>query len=230
MYQLSRIKNPLSKYYFKCHIFNIKGTSSVILLVGFLSGLNCVLFTSLSSAQTQQPIDPSLQKPLPAEPASQPRAPLPNNKIGFILADSTPLKLKFKETITSKTAQENQSIEFEVSENVLLEGVIVIAKGSTAKGIIAEVKKARMLGRKGKLNILLKEVSLVTGERVTLKTTQKQGGGLSGGTIALSAIISPFFLLMGGKEAKYPAGTEFTAYVDGDYALEKARFKSDRLY
>jgi hypothetical protein len=194
-------------------------------LVSVFPLLLCGLLTSpslliVSSVRAQS----SPRAPLPPSPTSQYKTPLSNPLAGFILTDNTPVKLKFKETITSKTAQENQPIEFEVADDVVVQGVIVIARGTSAKGIISEVKKARMLGRKGKISIVLKEVPLVSGERVSLRSNQTQGGGLSAGTIALSAIVTPFFLFMGGKEAKYPAGTEFSAFVDGDYSLHRSKF------
>jgi hypothetical protein len=188
-----------------------------ILLCGLL--ISPILLI-VSSVRAQS----SPRAPLPPSPTSQYKTPLSNPLAGFILTDNTPVKLKFKETITSKTTQENQPIEFEVADDVVVQGVTVIARGTSAKGIISEVKKARMLGRKGKISIVLKEVPLVSGERVSLRSNQTQGGGLSAGTIALSAIITPFFLFMGGKEAKYPAGTEFSAFVDGDYSLNRSKF------
>jgi hypothetical protein len=187
--------------------------------VVFLANINLIFISPLPSpAQSNS----SLQKPLP--PNSSLKTPLPSSQSGFVLTSNTPVKLRFKTTISSKTAQENEPIEFEVAENIVVQGVTVIARGSIAKGIIAEVKRAKMLGRKGKLSIILREVQMVSGERVALRAEQKQGGGLSGGAIALSAIVTPFFLFMGGKEAKYPAGTEFTAFVDGDYTLDPSKF------
>ncbi len=194
------------------------------LLLGLLSSTESLMIASLSQAPVYAQTGSSLQKPLPPVSSPSYKTPLSNPASGFILTDNTPIKLKFKETISSKTAEENRPIEFEVAEDIVVKGVIVIAKGATAKGIIAEVKRAKMLGRKGKISIVLKEVPLVSGERVSLRASQTQGGGLSAGTIALSAVITPIFLLMGGKEAKYTAGTEFTAFVDGDYALDPSKF------
>jgi hypothetical protein len=195
-----------------------------ILFLGVLTSAEFLAIAALSQQPSYAQSDSSLQKPLPPNPSSSFKSPLPNPMSGFILTNNTPIKLKFKETISSKTAQENQLIEFEVAEDIAVQGVTVIARGTNAKGIISEVKRAKMLGRKGKIAIVLKEVALVSGERVSLRANQSQGGGLSAGTIALSAIVTPFFLFMGGKEAKYPAGTEFTAFVDGDYGLDRAKF------
>jgi hypothetical protein len=196
-----------------------------LVLLGVLTALELSIFLPAPiQAQSTPRSNSTPQTPLPATPSSQFKTPLANPQTGFILIDNTPVKLKFKETITSKTAIENQPIEFEVAEDVVLNGVVVIAKGAAAKGIIAEVKRARMLGRKGKLSLILKEVQLTSGERVSIRANQTQGGGLSAGTIAVSAIVTPFFLLMGGKEAKYTAGTEFSAFVDGDYVLNPSKF------
>jgi hypothetical protein len=193
----------------------------LFLLLGGFINLELFIF-SLDSVRAQSTPGSSstLQTPLPATPSGQFKTPLANPASGFILIDNTPVKL------TSKTAIENQPINFEVSEDVVLNGVIVIARGTTAKGIVAEVKRAKMLGRKGKLSLILKEVQLTSGERISIRSNQTQGGGLSAGTIAVSAIVTPFFLFMGGKEAKYTAGTEFSAFVDGDYRLDPAKFGS----
>ncbi len=194
------------------------------ILLGLISSTEFLMVLSLNQVPAQAQPSSSLQKPLPSISSPSYKTPLANPASGFILTDNTPIKLKFKETISSKTAEENRPIEFDVAEDIVVQGVIVIAKGTSAKGMIAEVKRAKMLGRKGKISIILKEVALVSGERVSLRASQTQGGGLSAGTIALSAIITPIFLLMGGKEAKYTAGTEFTAFVDGDYALDPSKF------
>jgi hypothetical protein len=196
----------------------------LVVLIGLLSSTEFLMSVSLGQAPAYAQTGSSLQKPLPPVSSPSYKTPLSNPASDFILTDNTPIKLKFKETISSKTAEENRPIEFEVAEDIVVKGVIVIAKGTTAKGMISEVKRAKMLGRKGKISIILKEVALVSGERISLRSSQSQGGGLSAGTIALSAVITPFFLLMGGKEAKYTAGTEFSAFVDGDYALDPTKF------
>lgn len=211
------IQNPTKKSIFQ--------KALPFILLSILTSIDLTILSpgSIQAQSTPRP-SPTLQTPLPANPSGQFKSPLANPQSGFILIDNTPVKLKFKETITSKTAIENQPIEFEVSEDVVLNGVIVIARGATAKGIIAEVKRAKMLGRKGKLSLILKEVQLTSGERISIRSNQTQGGGLSAGTIAVSAIVTPFFLFMGGKEAKYTAGTEFSAFVDGDYLLNASKF------
>ncbi|KAF3888201.1 MULTISPECIES: hypothetical protein [Nostocales] len=168
-------------------------------------------------------VSQAVQAPLP--PNSTIQSPTP--ALGFGLADGTPVKVKFKQTISSKTAKENDTVEFEVSENVLVGNAVVIAKGAIAKGIVTRARRSGMLGRKGKLNVALKEVTLVSGERISIRAEQKSGGGTSGGVIAAAAVLTPLALLFKGKNRTYEAGTEVQAFVDGNFALDRNKFKTN---
>src|SRR6266436_10392085 len=51
-----------------------------------------------------------------------------------------------------------------------------------------------------------------------------------GAMVATSLVVwpaAPLFLLMHGKDITIPAGTEITAYVNGDMKLELAKFQPD---
>ncbi len=165
------------------------------------------------SQTTQQPLPPATSS------VSKPIGPLK-----FGLADGHPIKVKFREEISSKTAQTNQTIMFEVVDDVVVDGKVVISKGALAKGYVVKAKPSGMLGQKGKLEIAVKEVTLASDERIGIRAGKDQGGGTSGSVIALAAIVSPFFLLMKGKNVTYNAGTELEVYVDGNYELEPSKF------
>lgn len=161
----------------------------------------------------------------PLSPASEPiKTPTPAMQFG--LEDGTAVKLKFKQTVSSKTAKEGDAIEFEVAEDVKIGNTIVIAKGANAKGKVTKVRAAGMLGRKGKLEIAIQEVTLVNGERISLRGSQQGGGGHAGGIIAVAAVINPLALLFKGKHATYEAGTEVPAFVDGNFALDRSKFRA----
>jgi hypothetical protein len=165
------------------------------------------------------------KKPLPPTSATTqtPTAPL-----SFGLADGTPIKLKFRQEVSSKTAQPNDSVDFEVAEDVRVNNVLVIAKGANARGFVKEVRRPGMLGRKGKLDIAVKEVDLVSGERVSLRGNQESGGGTAGGIIAVAAIINPLALLFKGKNVTYQAGAEVNVFVDGNFELDRTKFSRAR--
>lgn len=177
----------------------------------------------------------SYQKPLPPQPTveqtyQKPLPPISQPADVFGLEDGTPVQLKTSKTLSSKSADENDPVEFEVTEAISIGNVVVIPKGAIAKGIVTEAKRGKMLGRKGKLSIAVQEVTLANGERVALRADKSSGGGLSAGVIAATVVLSPLFLLMGGSNVTYKAGTEVTAYVDGNYALDPTKFKATPQY
>ncbi|GAP98773.1 hypothetical protein [Leptolyngbya sp. NIES-2104] len=196
---------------------------STIAASALVLGLGMVPMASLSALATPIQISQAIKQPLP--PTSAPvKTPAPVLQFG--LQDGAPLKLKFKRTISSKDSNLGEVVDFEVAEDVLVGNRVVIAKGAPAKGKVTKVRGAGMLGRKGKLEIAVEEVTLVTGERVAIRGSQQAGGGHAGGIIAVAAVINPLALLFKGKQAVYEAGTEVPAFVDGNFALNQARFKA----
>src|SRR5688500_15831361 len=71
----------------------------------------------------------------------------------FALTADTPVKLRLTETITSKTSKVNDTVPFEVVEDVKIGDVIVIASGAPAWGTVTEAHSKRSFGRSGKLNV-----------------------------------------------------------------------------
>jgi hypothetical protein len=53
---------------------------------------------------------------------------------------------------------------------------------------------------------------------------------MTAGIVATSLVIlpaAPFFLFMHGKDITIPQGTEITAYINGDFNLDRAKFVSN---
>jgi hypothetical protein len=147
-------------------------------------------------------------------------------KASFQMEDGTTVRLKFVNELSSKTAEQDQPIEFRVVDDVYLKGKLVIAEGAMAKGYVREVKRSGMLGRKGKLDVALRQIELADGSRIKIRAAKSQGGQVSGGVIAVAAIINPLFLLIKGKNVIYTQGAEFDAFVDGDFELDPSSFKA----
>jgi hypothetical protein len=166
------------------------------------------------------------EKPIPASSARGRAA--ASSKKRFELESGTSVRLRFTEAISSKTAQRDQPVFFQVAEDVFVNGKLVIAEGAKAKGYVREVQKSGMMGKKGKLDIALRQVELVSGEKVKLRASRSEGGELSGGVIAVAAIINPLLLLIKGKNIAYEEGIEFDAYVSEDYELNPGDFGSGK--
>jgi hypothetical protein len=192
-----------------------------------LSALLLISSAPLPSAQTAQGKN-STQ--VGQEP--QPTAPVVKQPLAFGLEDGTPVKLRINRTISSADAQLNETVDFEVLEEVKIHDVIVIPRGGMAWGTVTEAQSKRRMGRGGKLNINIDNVRLASAEKVPLRAVKDvQGGGHQGaitGAIVATSIVffpaAPLFLLMHGKDITIPKGTEITAYINGDIPLDPTKF------
>jgi hypothetical protein len=145
----------------------------------------------------------------------------------FKVPEGTPINITLKDPISSETTRVNDLVYFTVDKAVEINGIEVIKKGATARAVVKEAKKAHMLGRRGKLAFEFFDVSMADGSLAGIKSNYVgKGGGLSGGVMAGTIILSPLFLLMGGSEAKYKPGLQFNVYLAQDIYLDKSNIAS----
>lgn len=134
------------------------------------------------------------------------------------LPDGTPVKLRLGKTISSADATAGDSVEFEVLEDVKVNGAVVIEKGAVAQAIVTDAQHKKSLGRSGKLDVAVDSVQLADGESAPLRGTA---------TVATSVVFFPtarLFLFTQGKDITIPEGTATTAYVQGDVDLDMSKF------
>lgn len=148
------------------------------------------------------------------------------------LLDGTPVKLRLSESISSADAKVGQEIPFEVVEDVSVDNVVVLPKGSTAIATVTEADHKKSMGRAGKLNIAISYARLKDQEKVALRATKETKGGghvgaMTGAIVATSIVFfpaAPLFLFIHGKDITIPQGTEITAFVEGDMHLDMSKF------
>ncbi|MBV9266046.1 MAG: PEGA domain-containing protein, partial [Acidobacteriaceae bacterium] len=136
-----------------------------------------------------------------------------------------------RNNLSSADATSGAHIELEVLDDVKVDGLTVIARGTRATGTITQAEHKKSMARGGKLGITIDSVPLVTDDRVALRGTKEAtAGGHTGAMtagIVTGALIfwpaAPFFLFIHGKEAVVPAGTEITAYTQGHIKLERSK-------
>ena len=166
------------------------------------------------------------QSPAPAQ--EQPSGMPPDHAIH----DGTPIKLRLAENVSSADAHAGQEIPFECVDELQVDGVVVLPKGSAAMGTITEAEPKRTMGRAGKLDMTISYARLKDNEKVALRATKEAKGGshtgaMAGAMVATSPIIwpaAPIFLFMKGKDITIPQGTEITAFVEGDMRLDMTKF------
>ena len=141
--------------------------------------------------------------------------------------------MRINRTISSADAHVGDTVDFEVLEDISVNGTLVIPKGGLAFATVTEAQAKRRMARGGKLDINIDYVKLLSSDKAALRAVKDMSGGghtgaMVGGMVATSIVFfpaAPFFLFMHGKDTSIPKGTEITAYVNGDTKLDIARFQ-----
>jgi len=146
------------------------------------------------------------------------QAPAPPREI--ILARQTAVRLKLGRELSSATAHVGDEVNFEVSQDVIVGGVTVIAKGAPGFGAVTEAEPKKRMGKSGKLNVSVNSVVLANNEKIVLRSfgIEQSAEQKSGRTIPL----------LRGKDVTLAKDTEITAYVDSDLHLKVATFAAAR--
>jgi hypothetical protein len=141
-------------------------------------------------------------------------APAPPREI--ILARQTPVHLKLGRELSSATAHVGDEVNFEVSQDVIVGGITVIAKGAPGFGAVTEAEPKRRMGKAGRLNVAVNSVTLANNQKIILRSfgIEQSAEQKSGRTIPL----------LRGKDVTLAKDAEITAYVDSDLHLKAASF------
>jgi hypothetical protein len=201
----------------------------------YASLLTGLLLTQLLAGQTGNQASNAPQQEA-AQPATQQQAVDSSNFTsakGFVLEDGTPVKLRINRTISSDDSKQGDTVDFEVLQDISVNGTLVIQKGGIAYATVTEAQAKRRMGRAGKLDINIDYVKLLTGDKAALRAVKEVKGGshtvgMTAGIVATSLVFfpaAPFFLFMHGKDISIPKGTEITAYTNGDLKLDLAKFQ-----
>jgi hypothetical protein len=150
-----------------------------------------------------------------------------------VLLDSTPIRLRLNRNLSSADATVGETVDFEVLDDLVVDGVLLVPRGGTAIATVTEAQAKRRMARGGKLNVNIDYLRLANGDKVALRAVKEAKGGghtgaMTGAIVATSLVFfpaAPFFLFMHGKDITIPKGTELTAYVNGEIKLEREKFK-----
>jgi hypothetical protein len=146
--------------------------------------------------------------------------------------DGTPIRLRLGRTISSATEKTGNEVDFEVLDEIRVNDIVIIPKGSLVMATVTEAQAKRHMGRAGTLDVNVDSVRLADGEKAALRATTggKAGGhvgAMTGAMVATSIVFfpaAPLFLFMKGKDMTIPEGTEVTAYVNGDFKIDPVKF------
>jgi hypothetical protein len=144
-----------------------------------------------------------------AQPAASPQE--------ILLKNQAPVHLKLARELSSATAHVGEEVTFEVAQEVVVGGVVVIAKGAPAVGAVTEAEPKKR-GKGGKINVNVASVQMANNEKLALRSF-----GIEQPADQKAGMSIP---LMHGKDVTLAKDTEMTAYVDGDQHLKAAGFRA----
>lgn len=137
------------------------------------------------------------------------------------LVNGTPVVLRLTEEVNSNTHNVNDIVHLEVARNVTVDGKIVIKNGTPATATITLLEKSGMAGEGGNVQISLDSTKSVDGQRIPLRANvTHEGKDEKGLAIGGGVICCPLLLLMKGKHAVIPQGTEIKSYAEADMMID----------
>ncbi len=125
------------------------------------------------------------------------------------LVMGTPIRLVTARALSSKTQVKGDLVELRTAEDVIVDGVVAIPKGTPATGQVSDARIKGAMGMGGRLT--LRPLYLTVGNRtVRLTGSTNDNGGVQPGAIIGTALIAPFFT---GKSAIIPEGASLQSFV-----------------
>jgi hypothetical protein len=151
------------------------------------------------------------------QPSKSPDPPNASASTQFlVLLDSTAVRMKLNKPLSSSDAHVDDEVTFQVSEDVIVDGFLVIPKGAQAIGVVNEAEPKKALGRGGKLSVLIRSVRLADSEQAVLRS-----GGEGKGSSSTAGMVIP---VMHGKDITFPKDMDFIGYVNGNIRLKRENF------
>ena len=122
-------------------------------------------------------------------------------------------------------------MRFEVLDDVLVDGALVIPGGAVVVGGVTKSRNKQPLGRAGRLAVTLDYAVAASGEKVRLRGGNAPKGGMridwvGGGMTAAETVfypVWPVMLFAQGGDAWIPEGLEVAAFVNGDQLVHSLR-------
>ncbi len=148
----------------------------------------------------------------------------PQSAATVTIPDGTELYVVTADEISSKDATEGDPVNFRIAEDVVIDGRTVIAKGTLAKGTVTSAVRSGRMGKGGKLGIRLESTYTVDRQRLKLRAAKgKKGDDKTTSVIALTMLVSVFFLLKKGHDAKIKEGTRIQVFTDEEKVVGDAQ-------
>lgn len=140
-----------------------------------------------------------------------------NGQTKVIVKSGTVIPFQAVNNVKAADVNEGSLVDFRVSSDVKIDGVVVIPQGTISKGRVTEAKKSTVAGTKGRLTIELTDVALPNGEKIYFSSTFVR---IYGKNRTPLAVVTGLFIwpciFIPGTRAEMPSGYEVQAYVSAN--------------
>jgi len=140
--------------------------------------------------------------------------------VRLVVREGTAVPLAFAEDLSSKSADEDDDVEFTLAEDLAVDGVVVARAGTPARGVVSKVKKAGRFGRDAKLSVRVEYLE-VGDTKLGLRGAKTKDGDEEEGIGEAFDAMKGVFVKSENVEIK--EGTVVTAYVAADTPVTVAR-------
>src|SRR5271157_4196071 len=155
---------------------------------GFVPQANVVVLKDQPGAALPAPSSepPSRERIHYDEQPRQSAAPVPAPISAFTLLNNTPVRVKLLRTVSSADARVGGAVEFEVLDDVSVQGVPVLPKGSKASGVITIAEPKKRFGRVGVVAFTITSARLADGEQARLRGYHEESGSVGNSASAVN--------------------------------------------
>ncbi len=115
--------------------------------------------------------------------------------------------------VRASKVHEGQTIDFRVSRDIVVDGIVAIPIGTIAKGTVYEAKRSSWFGTKGRLGIKVRYLTLPSGENISFASTDVYITGKNRTPLSVVVFLFTWLPFPCGSKAEMKAGYEFDATV-----------------
>lgn len=131
----------------------------------------------------------------------------------LILPANTEITVTPNDDLTSKKLRKGDTFTVSTVYDVMLNGYIVIPRGSRGSGEVTWRTGKGAFGKSAKMDIELRWID-IGGRRLAIEGKHRQEGeGNTGATVGAVVAVGPFGAFVTGKSASIPRGMQLTAHT-----------------
>ena len=157
-----------------------------------------------------------------AAPNEIPGKPTVSNRIaGYMyIPAGTVVNCELITPLNSEKSKEGERVLFKTAENLVVNNLVVIPRGSMGEGIVTKAKKAGGFGSGGAVELQTKHINAINNVEVPASFKMNEAGGNKNGWVVPAfLVVSIFAGFIQGENQKIPVGTPFQVIVSADTDL-----------